>query len=876
MEIVLRHFGIVILSLLTIFDSFGQLAPKMRRWAIDGALLIFVLVYTATASLPVKQFDLGSFHTYSYESTVLLNEVKSTKKQLSENAKDVGYQISAQLQVASIWQNPNDPAEKLLQLQHILHIKSRKAPSPEGFVEHKSQLESMTNDAFLVHWNAGHIEGVFVGEKEARSMLNLKRGIASLFQFKTFDIESKELDVSGNCAVQYRTSDGHTFLKTKTNCTPGKPTVAPIIAHPEKVLAALVNSRRDAKYTLNSDLSVLQSVETSEQHEMVAALRSEAGGAVQVMQEIKIIDNPGNAKPVKADNAEAAVVQIGSNLGVTFNKESLVLEAESPMCQDAECPTISKLVKENRAQLENSNLGTFRSALTFIKMINVVRAAKKDEIIKVLKSSKNLDILPQLLDLAAAAQTLAAHGAAVKVLDLASEVEISLAERYFWSLSLGSHPHETVIKDILNRSEAGVPSKKLSETLTLTLAAMTNKWLKLPGNMKKKDCKQLYIRAVRNLALPELIPQLTDLVLTGNKRTSVAAMKALYGFSRQYWDASVRDLARRVFLQLGRRYDSSARTIAADILLELGPTEEELREMLECLRNAKTRESQEVGQYTLQRLRQVSERCPELRAMFSSLLMEERGRLNGYHVLAQRGMATAFTRDFLATSSSNGSLVSTLELAGGILKRSTLDLGMFAGGLSSFISSEDPAPDDEDEVATAGMELTVLGVNVRPFIFFTGQGELMGHVWSGTGSDRTPAFQALMLLQDHSQSVPLQNGFLADISLLGAASFELAGQIQLSLWNRRANSVVEKNAGLALQGLVKVDSSFVRSQVEFTVATEPRLNLVSDVNFYNTVALCLQLRQPDSVVNHDHILETEAVGEDPMLVHIEHGDRLQL
>jgi hypothetical protein len=89
---------------------------------------------------------------------------------------------------------------------------------------------------------------------------------------------------------------------------------------------------------------------------------------------------------------------------------------------------------------------------------------------------------------------------------------------------------------------------------------------------------------------------------------------------------------------------------------------------------------QEVGQYTLQRLRQVSQRNPELHVVFKSLLAAEKGRLNGYHVLAQRGMATAFTRDFLATTSSNGSLVSTLELAGGILKRSTLDVVVEAAG----------------------------------------------------------------------------------------------------------------------------------------------------------------------------------------------------
>lgn len=40
--------------------------------------------------------------------------------------------------------------------------------------------------------------------------------------------------------------------------------------------------------------------------------------------------------------------------------------------------------------------------------------------------------------------------------------------------------------DILSRSETGVASPKLTETLTLTAAGMTSKWLKLPGNSKKK------------------------------------------------------------------------------------------------------------------------------------------------------------------------------------------------------------------------------------------------------------------------------------------------------------------------------------------------------------------------------------------------------
>lgn len=42
---------------------------------------------------------------------------------------------------------------------------------------------------------------------------------------------------------------------------------------------------------------------------------------------------------------------------------------------------------------------------------------------------------------------------------------------------------------------------------------------------------------------------------------------------------------------------------------------------------------------------------------------------------------------------------------------------------------------------SAGMQLSVLGVHLRPYIFFTGTGELMSLVWSGAGSNPTPAVQ---------------------------------------------------------------------------------------------------------------------------------------
>ena len=58
------------------------------------------------------------------------------------------------------------------------------------------------------------------------------------------------------------------------------------------------------------------------------------------------------------------------------------------------------------------------------------------------------------------------------------------------------------------------------------------------------------------------------------------------------------------------------------------------------------------------------------------------------------------------------------------------------------------------------------------------------------------------------------------------------------------------SAGVTIQGIMRVDSSFVRNQVEFTVATEAKLNLVSDIDFYSTIALCLQLRSLASVIEY--------------------------
>lgn len=69
------------------------------------------------------------------------------------------------------------------------------------------------------------------------------------------------------------------------------------------------------------------------------------------------------------------------------------------------------------------------------------------------------------------------------------------------------------------------------------------------------------------------------------------------------WDEDVLKVAERIYYQKDKIYDSSARTIAVDIIIDSNPNEETLRYLLRSLR---TNTSFEASKYLLQRLQQVA------------------------------------------------------------------------------------------------------------------------------------------------------------------------------------------------------------------------------------------------------------------------------
>lgn len=445
---------------------------------------------------------------------------------------------------------------------------------------------------------------------------------------------------------------------------------------------------------------------------------------------------------------------------------------------------------------------------------------------RILNARSTQEIKNQLIDLLAAVQTDESHKAFKQFLNYTNEEHADSIERYLQSLSVGVQPRESVVRDLLEVVQSGeVDNEKILNSLVQTISSMTHKLAKTNKNEMVKtvedfltesiktcndrtevnECKVMYIRGLLNLQSPSSLSTLVDLALYQPYQTSVMAMKALSRFSSTHLLGLKRDF-KKIFYETTKRFDSSARTIALDILLDLNPSDGEIGEFIKFLKSEDS--AYEVKQYLVQKLRLRAEKCSDF-AQKLKIALSSDPEANNWNIYgAMKGLSTALNRGFSHSPSFNGSMTSVQEIKGGVLKRGSVDmlmefkdeklslftLGLFAGGLSSFVSSNDEEVDpDEDTTATAGMELAVQGSFLRPLTFFKGQGELMSHVWSGTASEPTSAYQGITLLQDHSQKIILNNGILLDFTASGAMSMDLSGKFEISLWYKNANSeVVQK------------------------------------------------------------------------------------
>ncbi|XP_003427777.1 microsomal triglyceride transfer protein large subunit [Nasonia vitripennis] len=833
--------------------------------AMFAKILCCLLVVKVASA---QKWEIGSGLVYDLTTTVLLGETPITQIR-NDSTGDVGFQLTNKLTVLPLWRDPTDAETILLSIKADslqLWIKSRKAPEPEGFVEHSSRLEDIPKDPILLLLRSGKITNVFANSAESLSSLNLKRGFASIFQYKTYDGALQETDASGVCNVTYKSHNPKLFDKIKHACKRIKN------QHTNPLLGVKVSNLHRATYDLTESLH-LRVLTDYEKHEMSLTLKPDARTSVTMHRNLQLLPDAIKENPIVASTYTEVINTFDSR----YVEVSIESQNEHIPCPESGCVTLDTVLENSRSSLESSALGTAKAASAFLKLVPLIRDSSADALSKILKSPKNHDLLPQLYDLYGSASTLAAHQAAMKALrqdDIGDNTE-----RYLWALSTSPFPDPDIIKDVLKRSEETILNDKLSETLALTAAAMAKRYGTPSVVEKVKDslelglysctgdeCKIKFLRSLGNLGSKTVIPTL--LKYTNRTRTmSVVAWKAIGSFHVDAITPEIKNIAMKTFLQLGgQKVDSSIRTLALNIILENSPSVEEMQQLLVYL--TYNDPVYEVKKYLVQRIQQLASTNVRFLDVYQEAARREYKKAINYNTFAQKGLSTAFTRRFLRSSTSNGSLVTIQEISSGLLKRGVVDivlesdankytffsLGLFAGGLNSFVSSNDQEENEvpaENEPATAGMELSFLDVDIRPFVFFSGQGELMGHVWSGTASERTSAFQTTVNLHRYREVIALGSGFVVEIGVEGAMSFDLAGKISLSLWSRTAESLVDMQAGVAIHGISKILTNFVQSRAEYTFTMEPKLELATDVDFSGPVTLCMRLAQPQTLAKHN-------------------------
>ncbi|ALC40337.1 Mtp [Drosophila busckii] len=812
-------------------------------------LLLLLSTVTAGASL----IPPGTQQLYTLQSQVSLDQLQSAASQ------ELGYNFETKLKINSVW-SKNE--EQLLQLYFG---ESRVAAGDK-----QREIKTLPDRPFYIALVKGQPQQVIAHTSRDESLLNLERGIASLLQLRHSDSEETELDVSGHCRVRYEVKSSTRVEKTKTDCALWDLRVS---YHPEQALGVDQQSQEQVQYELSADGALLRA-QSTETHRLSLAAKSDAGSLVRASLKLEhVAEGAETVQQLQHESLEAAI-------------ESLlewyrVFELEANLLQQFE---------HLSPQLQSEHVGKSSLALAFAQLLPLARLAKQPEFEQLLQSQSKLAV--QLVDLLGAVQTFEAHNATFAHLYQGSQTkteQMELLEKYLQSLAVATHPERRIVEHLYNflqQADNKAKQSKLRDTVLQTLAVLARQSGFADNDQLLQqirvylleglatDDATLYIRALQNLrdlgTIDALLEQATH---SKDVKVSVAALQALKAFPANSFAQPQRRQFESIFYQHRRRYDSSARTLALDVLLSMRPDAAQLGALLDYL--ASNDRQFEIKTYVLQKLRMLSELCPRFRAAFLTSL-RQRSHVNNYHVLGQRGLTTVLSRQLSHSPAFNESLLSIQEVSQGILKRGSVEfllhagreqassfkLGIYTAGLGSMVGDSDadagsdniPADDEleQEETITAGMEISVQGSQLRPLVFFSGQTELMGHVWGGTASDSTPAYQATTLAQDHEQYIVLSSGATLYWRILGARSVDLNGKVNFSLWNRNAQTEIQQNTGSAVVGRIAVGFTYAKLVQDFSLTHEPKLSLNADLDFYSGIKLCMQLQSPDQLLTYNN------------------------
>lgn len=829
------------------------------------------------APAPSLQYETGVTYKYSYQFTILLNENSNITSRISSVGRNVGYRVSSEFLLSPVWQNSDNSKEQLLKLELLkptLHVSST-MHSSEGINRHWSKLDNLSYPPIYIHWNEGQVKKVYI-LPDSRDMINIKKGLASLLQFRLSDGKVKELDVSGMCEVRYR-AHGSTIKKSKSDCRRSN-------SHHNKftrkqLLSPTVSTSSDIIINLNPQESVIQTISGREEVMMTLNMWKQAAVFVKTKMHVNFVEQYGGGTSYKG-NLGSVLKSIADEMGSKLIGEPLEAYFEGEAC--AHCKPLNELVEEYGNNLLPELLGELKSAGGFLKVLDSFRRASKKELLMLFKDTDGR-ILTQLLDVLAAAQTNEALDVAFQLIDFESK-DITVSERFLLCLATAPNPDETLISKTLKLLSRKIKSEKLKATILVTLSSLVKTYCKNDAkNVKSlvvqnindlllkelQGCSDMgcvinHLLALRNIATPQHLPVLLEFVKKGGI-VGLMALEAMKDIGEEHFTQEINNVLLRVYKQFWPHQESAARVLAAELLMKSSPTLHTIGAIITSLSD---QEQPEISTLVLKKLYISMQENNAVRSCLHDLL--KNSTYANYYNLAQNGSSTTVINELQATHDANVTYGINLEMRpAGMLKRTSFDLNLSGNNETTHLMSmslfvegfglTDEEQKENPEEHSAGMQLSVLGVHLRPYIFFTGTAELMGLVWSGAGTEPTPALQANFLLMDQRHSVTLQNGISVDFNLKGALSTDVSGSVEVSMWNKNSHAVVKNKGALLVHGHCQVDTSFVESHVDFALGGNSVLDMVVDLDFAKKpMAICLQVEQPPYIFRHN-VRKTETI-----------------
>lgn len=210
-------------------------------------------------------------------------------------------------------------------------------------------------------WRHGDIEGIYIDSTDNASSANLKRGLASLFQYRTLDDEVRQRDASGICDVAYVSTGENTIKKTKTACT--HDTLPPPRRHPNPVFAVKLESYRNSEYLLTQSLLPEQVIDF-EGHKITLASKLDIGANVLSERTLKQAPEILSANIVQADSAKHAVMILEPG----YRESGIELQPEPVTCPNTGCPTV-KLYSSKYPLLSSDKIRKDRVRLHILTLV---------------------------------------------------------------------------------------------------------------------------------------------------------------------------------------------------------------------------------------------------------------------------------------------------------------------------------------------------------------------------------------------------------------------------------------------------------------------------------------------------------------------------